>query len=67
MSVIEFVQQTLPHRTFSTEDMAYGVLGSLVFVVLAKMAEPVHKHVKRHYDKHIRHHIEKYFGKRKIE
>lgn len=44
--VIEFIQQSLPYRTFSVEDMFFGVFGAVTFVVIAKMARSAHAHLK---------------------
>jgi VanZ family protein len=35
--LIELIQQTLPHREFSRWDMLFGVLGSITFILFAKI------------------------------
>jgi glycopeptide antibiotics resistance protein len=44
---IEFIQLTIPYRTFSFEDMFFGVLGAVTFVVLSKTGHHVHRHLKK--------------------
>jgi VanZ family protein len=43
---IEFIQLSLSYRTFSYADMFFGVLGAVTFVVISKMAQNAHVHLK---------------------
>ncbi len=44
--LIEFIQQMIPYRTFSLEDMFFGVFGAVTFVALGKMAQNINEHLK---------------------
>jgi hypothetical protein len=39
--LIEFVQQTLPHREFSRMDMVFGIIGSLTFILFTKIEKSI--------------------------